>query len=71
MAPGLPADCADHVLRLVTEMQRLPRIVAVGHRVAVPLAPQASGVRCYQPTATTMYCGLVTEMSEDWPASSS
>jgi hypothetical protein len=25
----------------------------------------------YQPTATTMYCGLVTEMSEDCPASSS
>src|SRR5580693_8240667 len=27
--------------------------------------------RLYQPTATTMYCGLVTEMSEDCPASSS
>jgi hypothetical protein len=24
-----------------------------------------------KPTATTMYCGLATEMSEDWPASSS
>jgi hypothetical protein len=25
----------------------------------------------YQPTATTMYCGLLTEMSDDCPASSS
>jgi 2-polyprenyl-6-methoxyphenol hydroxylase-like FAD-dependent oxidoreductase len=30
-------------------------------------ALRLSAVR-YQPTATTMYCGLETEMSDDWPA---
>jgi hypothetical protein len=29
------------------------------------------GITGYQPTATTMYCGVLTEMSEDCPASSS
>src|ERR1700742_1755033 len=37
-------------------------------RRAHQFRPVAGG---YQPTATTMYCGLLTEMSEDCPASSS
>jgi len=32
---------------------------------------QSVMVFCHQTTATTMYCGLVTEMSENCPASSS
>ncbi len=36
-----------------------------------PRPPSRSWAPAYQPTATTRYCGLVIEMSEDCPASSS
>ena len=38
---------------------------------AVAFATAVMSCVGYQPTATTMYCGLFTEMSEDWPATSS
>jgi hypothetical protein len=38
-------------------------------RDAASLLPAAT--EGYQPTATTMYCGLATDRSEDWPLTSS
>ena len=41
-----------------------------GNRVtaAAWTPPRSQVIAGYQPTATTMYCGLPTEMSEDCPA---
>jgi len=56
---------------------RLKHVVSFGalHQAggtAIPPARWRGGEACcYQPMATTMYCGLVTEMSEDCPLSSS
>jgi hypothetical protein len=40
----------------------------IGAEKSVLRLTTGSGGFGYQPTATTMYCGLVTEMSADWPA---